>query len=121
MTILQLLRNTRAAASNRLCAARMRTVATALAATSCGALLVASTHAYPQQPMPSGPHSPENPAAAAQSAPDPSGSVVHESHAPQAKDAKGAKKGATAGSKSKPEGAGGFGNGLYGTGAGSNK
>ena|ERR1700754_3423211 len=121
MTILQSLRNTGAAESGRLYAARVRTLATALAAASCGALLVASTNAYAQQPMPSGPHSPENRAAAVESAPDPSGSAVHESQAPQAKDAKGAKKGATAGSKSKREGAGGFGNGLYGTGAGSNK
>jgi hypothetical protein len=96
-------------------------VATARLAASCGALLVASTSVHAQQPMPSGPHSPENRAEAVQSAPDPSGSTVHESQAPQAKDAKGAKKGSTAGSNSKPEGAGGFNNGLYGTGTGSNK
>ena len=93
-----------------------------VAATSCGALLVAPNGAYAQQPMPGTPHTPENrAAAAAESAPDPSGSVVHESHAPQSRDAKGAKKGPTAGSTGKAEGAGGFNNGLYGTGTGSNK
>jgi hypothetical protein len=121
MTILQSLRNTDAVASAHVRHSRPHTIAATLAAISCGALLVASTGAYAQHPMTSGAHTPENGAAAAQAAPDPSGSAVHESHAPQAKDAKGAKKGATAGSKSKPEGAGGFDNGLYGTGSGSNK
>jgi hypothetical protein len=122
MAILQSLRNAGAVVSARVRIARSRMAAATLAAASCGALLVASTQAYAQQPMPSGPHSPENRAAAAEpAAPDPSGSAVHESQAPQARDAKGAKKGATAGSKGKSEGAGGFDNGLYGTGAGSNK
>jgi hypothetical protein len=125
MIILHSLRNAGAVASARVRGSRARTVAATLTAAACGALLIASTHAdaqsYAQQPMPSGPHSPENRAAAADAAPNPSGSTVHESNAPQSKDAKGTKKGATAGSKSKPEGAGGFDNGLYGTGSGSNK
>jgi hypothetical protein len=101
---------------------RLRTAAAALAtAASCSALLVASINAYAQSPMPSTPHTPQNRVEAAGSAPDPSGATVHESQAPQAKDAKGAKKGSSAGSKSQSSGAGGFNNGLYGTGAGSNK
>lgn len=51
---------------------------------------------------------------------NPSGTTVHESNAPQSKDA-GKSRGATAGKDHKTEGAGGFGNGLYGTGAGNNK
>ncbi|WP_250514969.1 beta-xylosidase [Caballeronia sp. INDeC2] len=50
----------------------------------------------------------------------PSGTAVHESQKPQSKDAaKG--RSATAGKNNKPEGSGGFDNGLYGTGAGNNK
>jgi hypothetical protein len=48
--------------------------------------------------------------------------AVHESNAPQAKDAKSGSRGqAQKGPGQKPNGAGGFDNGLYGTGAGSNK
>ncbi|AQH01194.1 beta-xylosidase [Burkholderia sp. KK1] len=51
---------------------------------------------------------------------EPSGTPMHESHKPQSKDAsKG--RAATAGKDQKPDGTTGFGNGLYGTGAGSNK
>ncbi|SPB13104.1 hypothetical protein NOV72_00404 [Caballeronia novacaledonica] len=51
---------------------------------------------------------------------DPSGAAMHESQKPQSKDAaKG--RAATAGKNHKPEGSGGFNNGLYGTGAGNNK
>jgi len=51
---------------------------------------------------------------------EPSGATVHESHKPQSKDAaKG--RAATAGKGQKADGSGGFGDGLYGTGAGSNK
>jgi hypothetical protein len=51
---------------------------------------------------------------------DPSGTTLHESQAPQSKDAaKG--RSATAGKNHQPEGSGGFNNGLYGTGAGNNK
>jgi len=53
--------------------------------------------------------------------PDSSASAVHKSHKPRAKDAAGNARGATAGKEYKTEGAGGFNNGLYGTGAGSNK
>jgi hypothetical protein len=46
---------------------------------------------------------------------------VHESHAPQSKDAAGKPPGKTQGSGQHSDGAGGFNNGLYGTGAGGNK
>ena len=49
------------------------------------------------------------------------GTTVHESQAPQSKDAAGKNHRATAGKGHKTEGAGSFNNGLYGTGAGSNK
>jgi hypothetical protein len=48
---------------------------------------------------------------------NPSGNAMHESHAPQSKDAA---QGAKAAKDKKTEGAGGFDNGLYGTGAGNN-
>ncbi|HEY3600256.1 MAG TPA: beta-xylosidase [Paraburkholderia sp.] len=85
------------------------------------ALVAASTYGVAQITSPSGPQSPDNNTSAMGTRPDPATSAIHESHVPQAKDAKGSAKGATAGKNSKPEGAGGFGNGLYGTGAGSNK
>jgi hypothetical protein len=53
--------------------------------------------------------------------PDAASSAVHESNAPQSKEARGSARGKTAGKDHKPGGAGGFDNGLYGTGAGSNK
>ncbi|MDR5739639.1 MULTISPECIES: beta-xylosidase [unclassified Caballeronia] len=52
---------------------------------------------------------------------NPSGTVVHESQRPQSKDAAGKARGATVGKEHKTDGAGGFNNGLYGTGAGNNK
>jgi hypothetical protein len=56
------------------------------------------------------------------SAPDSSASMVHESNKPQTKDGGSANsRGKTAGQGHKTQGAGGFENGLYGTGAGSNK
>jgi hypothetical protein len=63
----------------------------------------------------------ESRAASMGTTPDPASSAVHESNAPQAKEAQGSVRGKTAGAVRKPGGAGGFDNGLYGTGAGSNK
>ncbi|CAB3760384.1 hypothetical protein LMG29739_03371 [Paraburkholderia solisilvae] len=94
---------------------------TAIVTAIGGVLVVVSTGSYAQLPSPSGPHAPENRSASAAEQSGQADTTVHESYAPQAQDAKGAKKGPTAGQKSKPEGAGGFDNGLYGTGAGSNK
>ena len=56
------------------------------------------------------------------SAPDSAASMVHESNKPQTKDgSSGNARGKTAGQGHKAQGAGGFDNGLYGTGAGTNK
>ncbi|WP_260854191.1 beta-xylosidase [Paraburkholderia sp. BCC1886] len=64
----------------------------------------------------------ENRTSAMGSAADPAASTVHESYKPQTKDGASAKgRGKTAGQGHKTQGAGGFENGLYGTGAGSNK
>ncbi|SAK72891.1 hypothetical protein AWB76_04604 [Caballeronia temeraria] len=51
---------------------------------------------------------------------NPSGSALVESQKPQSKDAAQGRA-ATAGKDHKPDGSGGFNNGLYGTGAGNNK
>ncbi|SAK57307.1 hypothetical protein AWB79_02380 [Caballeronia hypogeia] len=51
---------------------------------------------------------------------EPSGTTMHESQKPQSKDAARGRA-ATAGKNHQPNGSGGFDNGLYGTGAGSNK
>ncbi|SAL22032.1 hypothetical protein AWB71_01112 [Caballeronia peredens] len=51
---------------------------------------------------------------------EPSGNAMHESHKPQSKDAAQGRA-ATSGKNQKSDGSGGFNNGLYGTGAGSNK
>jgi hypothetical protein len=94
-----------------------------IALTAVGGLLfAASGSAFAQREAPDGAHAQDNRSAAMGTKPDPASSTVHESNAPQAKDAKGgAKRGATTGESGKPDGAGGFSNGLYGTGAGSNK
>ncbi|WP_345815347.1 beta-xylosidase [Paraburkholderia sp. PREW-6R] len=64
----------------------------------------------------------ENRTSAMGSKPDPSASFVHESNTPQTKDgASGGTRGKTASKGHDTQGAGGFNNGLYGTGAGSNK
>jgi hypothetical protein len=63
----------------------------------------------------------ENRASSMGTTPDPASSAVHESNAPQAKEAQGGARGKTPQKDHKPSGAGGFDNGLYGTGAGSNK
>jgi hypothetical protein len=91
-----------------------------LAATAC-ALIAASPYAAAQISAPGGPQSQENRSSTMGAQPDAATSAVHESHKPQAKDAKGNARGPTVGKESKAEGAGGFNNGLYGTGAGTNK
>jgi hypothetical protein len=64
----------------------------------------------------------DNRTSAMGSTPDPTASQVHESHKPQTKDgSSGKSRGKTAGQAHQTPGAGGFDNGLYGTGAGSNK
>jgi len=86
-----------------------------------GVLFATSVESFAQRESSSGPHAQDNRSSAMGSQPDPAAAAVHESHAPQAKEAKGKKRGPTATHDSKPAGAGGFGDGLYGTGAGSNK
>ena len=94
-----------------------------LACTVAGAVfLFAGTNAVAQITQGSGSSQQENRTSAMGSKPDPSASVVHESNKPQTKDgASGNARGQTAGKNHKPQGAGGFENGLYGTGTGSNK
>jgi len=85
-------------------------------------ILAASPPGVAQIPQPSGTAAPESRASAMGSKPDPAASAVHESHTPQAKGSgQGNSRGKTAGHEQKTQGAGGFDNGLYGTGAGSNK
>jgi hypothetical protein len=93
-----------------------------IALAALGSLLFATSgEGFAQRESAAGPQAQDNRSAAMGTQPDPATSAVQESHAPQAKEAKGNRRGPTAGQHSKPDGAGGFGNGLYGTGAGSNK
>jgi len=87
-----------------------------------GAMLVLSSHGVAQITQSGGSSQQENRTSSMGSAPDSSASAVHESHKPQTKDGGSANtRGKTGGQGHKPQGAGGFDNGLYGTGAGSNK
>lgn len=70
---------------------------------------------------PAGPQSQDNRTAPMAAQTDSATPTVHESHEPQAKEAKGKSRGPSANKAHKPEGAGGFNNGLEGTGTGSNK
>ncbi|MGF6605110.1 hypothetical protein OKW45_000010 [Paraburkholderia sp. WSM4175] len=86
------------------------------------ALLASSLPSFAQIPQPRGSSRMESRSSAMGSTPEPAASAVHESQKPQSKDSgQGNARGKTAGQGQKPEGAGGFDNGLYGTGAGSNK
>jgi hypothetical protein len=98
--------------------ARRFPAATALALGSV--LLAVSTCSIAQIPQDSGTSQQQNRA----SSPESSASDVHESYKPQSKDAADNARGKTEGKGHKTDGAGGaggFNNGLYGTGAGSNK
>ncbi|MFM0061201.1 beta-xylosidase [Paraburkholderia phytofirmans] len=87
-----------------------------------GALLLVSSHGVAQITQGSGSSQQESRTSSMGSAPDSSASAVHESQKPQTKDGGSANtRGKTGGKGHKPQGAGGFDNGLYGTGAGSNK
>lgn len=91
-------------------------------ALSCGALLAASSPSLAQIPQPNGSSQMENRSSGMGSRPEPAASAVHESQKPQSSDSgQGNVRGKTGGQQQKTEGAGGFNNGLYGTGAGSNK
>jgi hypothetical protein len=105
------------------CHATRRRVATGVVPFALlGIMFAASPPGVAQIPQPSGAAPSDNRASAMGSQPDPAASVVHESHKPQAKgNGQGNSRGKTAGQEQKTQGAGGFDNGLYGTGAGSNK
>jgi hypothetical protein len=84
-------------------------------------LLVVASHSPAQITAPSGTQPQDSGTSATGDSPNTAASAVHEGNASQSKDAKGNGRGSTAGKGAKPEGATGFDNGLYGTGAGSNK
>jgi hypothetical protein len=84
-------------------------------------LLAVSTYGIAQIPQGSGISQHENRASSMGSAPESSASAVHESLKPQSRDAADDARSATPGKGDKTHGAGGFNDGLYGTGAGSNK
>ncbi|MGF6660667.1 hypothetical protein QF000_002312 [Paraburkholderia atlantica] len=88
-----------------------------------GAVLLATNSPSPAQiPQSGGSSHMESRSSGMGSTPDPAASAVHESHKPQSKESgQGNARGKTAGQGQKAEGAGGFSNGLYGTGAGSNR
>ncbi|WP_438390540.1 beta-xylosidase [Caballeronia sp. DA-9] len=98
---------------------RLRARMTAVFAGSV--LFALSTYGFAQISQGNGSSSQDNRTSSAGTQPDASASTVHESLKPQSKEAAGNARGATAGNQHKTEGAGGFNNGLYGTGAGSNK
>ena len=101
-------------------AVRARSLA-GTAALALGSILLApSTCSIAQISQGGGTSSQENRTSSG-AANESSAPAVHESLKPQSKDAPGNGRGATAGKGHKTEGAGGFNNGLYGTGAGSNK
>ena len=84
--------------------------------------MITSPVSFAQIPQGSGSGQQDNRTSAMGSTPDPAASQLHESHKPQTKDGSSGKpRGKTAGQDHKTTGAGGFDNGLYGTGAGSNK
>jgi hypothetical protein len=87
----------------------------------CSVLIAATTPGIAQIPQSNGSSQQDNRTSSMGSTPDVSASAVHESNMPQSKDAAGKTRGATAGNGHKTDGAGGFNNGLHGTGAGSNK
>jgi hypothetical protein len=84
-------------------------------------LFTISSYGFAQITSGNGSQQQDNRASSMGTTPDPASSAVHESNAPQAKEAKAGARGKTQGKDHKPSGAGGFDNGLYGTGAGSNK
>jgi hypothetical protein len=80
-----------------------------------------STYASAQITKPEGSDQQENRTSDSTTRANPSGVAVHETQKPQSKDAAGKSRGPTVGKEHSTNGAGGFNNGLYGTGAGNNK
>jgi hypothetical protein len=83
--------------------------------------LIVASHSPAQITAPSGTQPQDSRTSATGDAPNTAASAVHEGNAPQSTDAKGNGRGSAASKGAKPDGATGFNNGLYGTGAGSNK
>jgi hypothetical protein len=101
---------------------KLRRPAAGISLALSGAMSLASGAGFAQITQGSGSSQQENRTSAMGAAPDPAASAVHESTRPQTKDggSKG-ERGKTGGKGHPPHGAGSFDNGLYGTGAGSNK
>ncbi|WP_253947538.1 beta-xylosidase [Paraburkholderia xenovorans] len=108
---------------SRFCSAVKRRTPAGLASFAFGiAMLASSQGSFAQITQGGGSSQQDNRTSSMGSAPDSSASMVHESNKPQTKDGGSAKsRGKTAGQRHKAQGAGGFDNGLYGTGAGTNK
>ncbi|WP_244817129.1 beta-xylosidase [Caballeronia sp. Lep1P3] len=98
--------------------ASQRRIAAALLA---GLAAAFSTCASAQITKPEGSDQQENRTSDSTARANPSGVTMVESQKPQSKDAAGKARGPTVGKEHKTDGAGGFNNGLYGTGAGNNK
>ncbi|WP_277185800.1 beta-xylosidase [Caballeronia sp. BR00000012568055] len=92
-----------------------------LSLTVAALITVFSTYAVAQVTNGSGSDNAESRASDSTQRANPSGNTVHESNAPQSKDAAQPPHRGKASKDHKTEGAGGFDNGLYGTGAGNNK
>ncbi|OLL31432.1 hypothetical protein BTH42_10805 [Burkholderia sp. SRS-W-2-2016] len=102
--------------------ARSAAAGVAALALAGAAMLAASGPGHAQIPQGGGTNSHENRVSEMGSKPASSTPESHESLKPQSKDSgNGNARGKTAGQNQNPQGAGGFDNGLYGTGAGSNK
>jgi hypothetical protein len=93
-----------------------------IAAAALGCMLFAiSPYSTAQITSGNGSNQQDNRTSSMGTTPDAASSAVHESNAPQSKDAQAGARGKAASDGHKTNGAGGFDNGLYGTGAGSNK
>lgn len=104
------------------CPAKWRASAGCASLVLGGAMSFASDDSFAQITQGSGSSQQEKRTSAMGASPDPAASMVHESHKPQSKDSGvGNSRGKTGAQGHRPHGAGGFDNGLYGTGAGSNK
>ncbi|MDR5857295.1 beta-xylosidase [Caballeronia sp. LZ062] len=99
-------------------ALRNRTAATLIAGLAASFF---ATCASAQITKPEGSDQQENRTSDSTSRANPSGVAVHETQKQQSKDSAGKSRGPTVGKEHSTNGAGGFNNGLYGTGAGNNK
>jgi len=100
---------------------RFVTLPRVVSAALASSIAVCSTYGFAQITSGGGSEQQESRGTATGTQPAAANATVHESQKPQSQDAAGKNRGVTAGKGHKTEGAGGFNNGLYGTGAGSNK